>query len=126
MEQYGSPPPQPQSLEAAASEFRSRVEDAATRLNSAAEQFVAMSDSLLAAVEEARQAAYRAQAAQHAVEDLRDRMARDYGSVSDLVRDMQMRIGALATLAQPLPNEQPASSQPINSGYSSSQGETSW
>jgi len=128
MEPYNSPTAEPQSLEAAASEFRSRVEDAATRLNSAAEQFVAMSDSLLAAVEEARQAAYRAQAAQHAVEDLRDRMARDYGSVSDLVRDMQARIGALATLAQPLPNEQPpASPQPINSGYSSSSpGESSW
>jgi hypothetical protein len=40
---------------------------------------------------------------------------------------MQARIGALATLAQPLPNEQPpASPQPINSGYSSSPGESSW
>jgi hypothetical protein len=131
MEHFGSASQQPPGLEAAASEFRSRVEDAAQRLNGAAEQFIAMSEGLLASVEEARQAAYRAQAAQHAVEDLRDRMARDYGSVSDLVRDLQQRIGALATLAQPMPVEPPAPQplhqepQALNASHNSP-GESSW
>ena len=66
IEQFGSSAPQATNLESAASEFRSKVEDAASRLSGAAEQFVAMSEGLLSAVEEARQAAYRAQAAQNA------------------------------------------------------------
>ena len=103
MEHFGSPTPASNNLEAAASEFRTKVEDAATRLNSAAQQFVAMSDGLVAAVEEARQAAERAQQAQRSVEELKERMTTDYGAVSSLVRDLQQRIGALATLAQPFP-----------------------
>jgi len=131
MEQYGSQPAQSTSLEAAANEFRSKVEDAASRLSGAAEQFVAMSEGLLAAVEEARQAAERAQTAQRSVESLKEQMARDYGNVSDLVRDLQQRIGALATLAQPMPSSSPEPQplhqepQPINSGYNSP-GESSW
>ena len=131
MDQHETLAPQAPNLEAAASEFRTKVEDAANRLNGAAEQFVAMSEGLLAAVEEARQAAYRAQAAQHAVEEMRDRMSRDYGSVSDLVRDLQQRIAALATLGQPMPSQahepQPLRQepQPINAGYNSP-GESSW
>jgi chromosome segregation ATPase len=132
MEHFGSPTPQAPSLEAAASEFRSKVEDAANRLNGAAEQFVAMSEGLLLAVEEARQAAERAQTAQRSVEEMKDRMARDYGNVSDLVRDLQQRIGALATLAQPMPPSQQAEPQPlhqepqpINAGHSNP-GESSW
>jgi hypothetical protein len=116
------------SLEAAAVEFRSKVEDAANRLSGAAEQFVTMSESLLAAVEEARRSSERAQAAQRSVEELRDRMARDYGNVSDLVRDLQQRIGALAVLAAPLPHEaqtQQSSSEPSNAGYSNP-GESAW
>jgi chromosome segregation ATPase len=131
MEQYGSHSGQAHSLEAAASEFRSKVEDAASRLSGAAEQFVAMSEGLLAAVEEARQAAERAEAAQRSVEGLKEQMSRDYGNVSDLVRDLQQRIGALATLAQPLPatGSEPEplhpEPQPINSG-NNSPGESSW
>ncbi len=124
MEQFGSQTPPTHNLEAAANEFRSKVEDAANRLNGAAEQFVAMSEGLLSAVEEARQAADRAQQAQRSVEELKERMSRDYGSVSDLVRDLQQRIGALATLAQPMPGEPPAP-QPINAGYNNP-GESSW
>ena len=137
MEQFGSPAPTTnQNLEAAASEFRSKVEDAANRLNSAAEQFVSMSEGLLKAVEEARQAANRAEQAQRTVEELKQRMENDYGSVSNLVRDLQQRIGALATLAQPMPVSQPEASQPeheqpqnqeqpVNSGYGNP-GESSW
>ena len=131
MEHPESPTPPAPSLEAAASEFRSKVEDAANRLNGAAEQFVAMGEGLMSAVEEARDAANRAVAAQRTVEELKERMARDYGNVSDLVRDLQQRIGALATLAQPLAS-QPAETQPphqepqpINAGYSNP-GESSW
>ena len=132
MEQFGTPSSPNQNLQAAASEFRSKVEDAANRLSGAAEQFITMSDSLLAAVEEARQSADRAQQAQRSVEELKDRMASDYGNVSSLVRDLQQRIGALATLAQPLPSESQSSEpehheepQPINAGYGNP-GESSW
>ena len=131
MEQFGSPSMPNRSLEAAANEFRSKVEDAANRLSGAAEQFVTMSESLLAAVDEARHAADRAQAAQRSVEELKLNMARDYGNVSELVRDLQQRIGALATLAAPLPSEPPAPQplhqepQPINAGYANP-GESAW
>ena len=120
-------------LESAAREFRTKVEDAANRLSGAAEQFVTMSEGLLSAVEEARQASERAQAAQNAVEEMRDRLARDYGQVSDLVRDLQERIAALATLGQPLPSSTPSEPQQlhpqepqaVSSGYNSP-GESSW
>jgi uncharacterized coiled-coil DUF342 family protein len=133
MEHFGVSSSQTPNLEAAASEFRSKVEDAANRLSGAAEQFVAMSEGLLAAVEEARQAAERAQQAQRSVEEIKDRMSSDYGNVSSLVRDLQQRIGALATLAQPLPGESKSSEsegqssepQPINAGYGNP-GESSW
>jgi|SRR5688572_4255128 hypothetical protein len=93
------------SLESAATEFRTKVEDAATRLNGAAEQFVSMSEGFATAISEARKAADRAVAAQRSVEEMRDRLERDYGVVSTLVADLQDRISALATLARPLPAE---------------------
>jgi chromosome segregation ATPase len=98
------------SLEAAAGEFRTKVEDAASRLNAAAEQFVTMSDGLLAAAADARQAAEKAEQAQRSVAELEERMARDYGNVSELVRDLQQRIAALAVLGQALPT--PATAEP--------------
>jgi prefoldin subunit 5 len=118
-------------LDAAAGEFRRKVEEATGRLNDAAEQFVAISDGLMTAVEEARQAAARAAEAQRSIEEMKERMSRDYGNVSDLVRDLQQRISALATLAQPLPSveppqePQPPEHQPANAGYGSP-GESSW
>ena len=138
MDQYGSATPSAsRNLEEAASEFRRRVEDAAGRLNAAAEQFATMSDGLVAAVEEARQAAERAEQSRRAVEEMKEQMGRDYGNVSELVRDLQQRIGALATLAQPMPGATAAQSQhgesqqehheeqPANSGYHNP-GESSW
>ena len=123
------------SLEAAAGEFRTKVEDAASRLNAAAEQFVTMSDGLLAAVAEARQAAEKAEQARRSVAELEERMARDYGNVSDLVRDLQQRIAALAVLGQTLPaaGGTPAAGaepelpepQPLRS-WSGGPGESSW
>ena len=98
------------SLENAATEFRTKVEDAATRLNGAAEQFVSMSEGFATAIAEARKAADRAMAAQRQVEEMRDRLEHDYGVVSKLVADLQDRIAALATLARPMPAaEAPAS-----------------
>ena len=47
------------SLESAATDFRTKVEDAATRLNGAAEQFVSMSEGFATAIAEARKAADR-------------------------------------------------------------------
>jgi hypothetical protein len=101
-----------QGLEAAAADFRRSVQDAAGRLGTAAEQFITMSEGLAAALDEARAAAERAQAAQQAAESaqqaaeaVQQRMQRDYGAVSDLVRELQVRISALATLAQPLSGE---------------------
>jgi SMC interacting uncharacterized protein involved in chromosome segregation len=117
--QSGQEGQQQQGLQAAASEFRRNVQEATERLNSAAEQFIAVSDGLVSAINEARQAAERAQEAQRAVEAMQQQMARDYGSVSDLVHDLQERIGALATLARPLgtpetqmPEQGQAESQP--------------
>ena len=99
---YGTATETPsQGLESAAADFRSSVQDAASRMSSAAEQFITMSDGLNKALEEARAAADRAQAAQFAAEQMQQRLQRDYGAVSDLVRDLQIRIAALATLAQP-------------------------
>ena len=92
---------QSQGLESAAADFRTSVQDAASRMSSAAEQFITMSDGLNKALEEARAAADRAQAAQAAAEEMQQRLQHDYGAVSDLVRDLQIRIAALATLAQP-------------------------
>jgi hypothetical protein len=91
------------NLESAATEFRTKVEDAATRLNGAAEQFVSMSEGFATAIADARKAADRAIAAQRQVEEMRDRLEHDYGVVSKLVADLQDRIAALATLARPLP-----------------------
>jgi len=130
MEHFVSPTPLNRSVEAAASEFRTKVEDAASRLNVAAEQFVVMSDGLLAAVEEARQAAEHAEQAQRSVEEMRERMARDYGNVSDLVRDLQERIAALAILGQPMPSAEEGEPeerepQPLRAGYGSP-GESAW
>ena len=107
---------QSQSLEAAASDFRSSVQDAASRMSSAAEQFITMSEGLNKALEEARAAADRAQAAQRAAEEMQQRLQRDYGAVSDLVRDLQIRIAALATLAQPWGTGQQSGSME-NSAY---------
>ena len=95
------------SLESAATEFRTKVEDAATRLNGAAEQFVSMSEGFATAISEARKAADRAMAAQRSVEEMRDRLEQEYGVVSKLVADLQDRISALATLARPLPAAEP-------------------
>ena len=100
------------SLESAATEFRTKVEDAATRLNGAAEQFVSMSEGFATAISEARKAADRAIAAQRSVEEMRDRLEHDYGVVSALVADLQDRISALATLAGPLPAAQPLAPEP--------------
>ena len=91
-----------QGLEMAASEFRRNVQDASQRLSTAAEQFINMSEGLAEAVTNARRAAEQAQAAQAAVESIQAQMQGDYGAVSDLVRELQQRIGALAILAQPL------------------------
>ena len=95
------------SLENAATEFRTKVEDAATRLNGAAEQFVSMSEGFATAIADARRAADRAVAAQRQVEEMRDRLEHDYGVVSKLVADLQDRISALASLARPLPAAEP-------------------
>ena len=95
------------SLENAATAFRTKVEDAATRLNGAAEQFVSMSEGFATAIADARRAADRAVAAQRQVEETRDRLEHDYGVVSKLVADLQDRISALATLARPLPAAEP-------------------
>ncbi len=95
------------SLENAATEFRTKVEDAATRLNGAAEQFVSMSEGFATAIADARRAADRAVAAQRQVEEMRERLEHDYGVVSKLVADLQDRISALATLARPLPAAEP-------------------
>lgn len=100
------------SLESAATEFRTKVEDAATRLNGAAEQFVSMSEGFATAISEARKAADRAVAAQRSVEEMRDRLEHDYGVVSKLVADLQDRISALATLARPLPVAEPEAESP--------------
>jgi chromosome segregation ATPase len=118
-EQEGQPQ---QGLQAAASEFRRNVQEATERLNSAAEQFMAVSDGLVSAINEARQAAERAQEAQRAVEAMQQQMARDYGSVSDLVRDLQERIGALATLARPLGTPETPSMPEQGQGESQPQG----
>jgi hypothetical protein len=101
-----TPPSSASSLENAASEFRTKVEDAATRLNGAAEQFVSMSEGFATAIDEARKAADRAVASQRAVEEIKDQLEHDYGVVSKLVADLQDRIAALATLARPLAIEQ--------------------
>jgi len=101
------------SLESAATEFRSKVEDAATRLNGAAEQFVSMSEGFATAISEARKAADRAIAAQRSVEEMRDRLEHDYGVVSALVADLQDRISALATLARPLPAAETSAPAPV-------------
>ncbi|HEX5141121.1 MAG TPA: hypothetical protein VFX19_09270 [Dehalococcoidia bacterium] len=100
------------SLENAASEFRTKVEDAATRLNGAAAQFVSMSEGFATAIDEARKAADRAVASQKAVEEIKDQLAHDYGVVSKLVADLQDRIAALATLARPLAVEPEARTEP--------------
>ena len=129
---FVSPTPSTPGLEAAATEFRAKVEDAAGRLNAAAEQFVAMTDGLLAAVEEARQAAERAEQAQRSVEALKERLARDYGDVSELVRTLQERIAALAILGQPMPavhssdvEPELPEPQPLHAG-TANPGESAW
>lgn len=125
---YGSSTETQEGLESAAADFRRTVQDAASRMSSAAEQFIAMSEGLAAALEDARAAADRAQAAQRSAEEMQQRLQRDYGAVSDLVRNLQEKIAALATLAQPLNAEQPMEMpEPVGAyaGYGSQESEPS-
>jgi hypothetical protein len=112
--QYGNETSVGLRLHEAAAEFRRRVEDAASSMNATAEQFVKISADLLSAVEEARQAAElarearmaaaRAEEARRSVEQMKAQLAQEYGNVTELVHDLQQRLGALAILALPLPS----------------------
>ena len=108
-----------QGLEASAAEFKRSVEEAASRLSSAAEHFVSMTDGLVSSINEAREAAEKAQAAQNSAQELQQRMERDYGAVSGLVRDLQERISALAVLARPLSVEPQGSEASMGGGAES-------
>ncbi len=99
-----------QGMGVAAADFRRNVQEASERLSNAGSQLVSMSQELAAAIAEAKVAAQQAQAAQAAAEATQAQMQRDYGAVSDLVRELQDRIGALAILARPL--AQPAVAAP--------------
>jgi chromosome segregation ATPase len=111
-----------QGLEASAAEFKRSVEEAASRLSNAAEQFISMTDGLLSSINDAKQAAEQAQAAQRHAEELQQRMDRDYGSVSSLVRDLQERISALAVLGRPLPGAMQAGETQSQAGESQGEG----
>lgn len=89
------------SLDEAASEFRRRVERASQRLAGAAQHFVTMSETLALTLEEAGQAADKAQAAQSNVELLQAQLTQDYNAVSQMVRDLQARIDAVSVVAPP-------------------------
>ena len=91
-----------QRLEAAAADFRRNIQEASDKLGNAGAQLVAVSQELATAIAEAKQAAEQAREAQRKTEETQQQMQRDYGVVSDLVRDLQERIGALATLARPM------------------------
>src|SRR6266545_4378543 len=101
---YGSAPQTEaaQRLGAAAADFRRNIEEASERLGNAGAQLVSVSQQLATAITEARQAAEQAKEAQRQAEQTQQQMQRDYGAVSGLVRDLQDRISALATLARPL------------------------
>jgi DNA repair ATPase RecN len=101
---YGSAPQTEaaQRLAAAAADFRRNIQEASDKLSSAGAQLVSVSQELATAIAEAKQAAEQAKEAQRKAEETQQQMQRDYGAISDLVRDLQERIGALATLARPL------------------------
>jgi chromosome segregation ATPase len=97
---YGSSAP---DMGAAAAEFRRNVQEASERLSNAGQQLVSLSEGLAKAIGEAKAAAERAEQAHAKTEALQASLQHDYGTVTDLVRDLQERIGALAILARPLP-----------------------
>ncbi len=94
------------TLQAAASTFSQNIQEATTKLAAAAEQFGTMSEGLLAAVEDARSASDRAQAAQRATEETQERL-------TGIMRQLQERLGALASLANAF--DMPAESAPSSS-----------
>jgi ABC-type transporter Mla subunit MlaD len=106
-----------------ASEFSKNIEEASGKLIAAAGQFSAVSDGFNTAVAEVKAAAARAEEAREAAEAIQTKMDRDYGNFSELMRDLQERIGALAVLAKPLaaatqpaptaPNEGPAPAKTV-------------
>jgi hypothetical protein len=91
-------------LSASAAEFSRNVQEATGKLVAATEQFSSFSSGLTSVVDEARSAADRAEEAQRAAEALQAKMVQDYGQLSDLIRDLQERIAALAVLARPMPS----------------------
>ena len=131
-------------FQAVAGEFRRNVEEAAGKLGGAAQQFVAMTASFLAAGDrleealeahrrvetESRQAAESAQAAaaearaaaeqsetaQKAAAEMLAKMDMQYGELTALVSDLQERIAALAVLARPLPREASEATEPVEAG----------
>jgi len=94
-----------QSLKAAAAEFSSNVQEATTRLSTAAEQFASISERLATAADQVQSASDRAEAAQRAAEAVQSRIERDHADLTSLMRDLQERIAALAVLARPMPGD---------------------
>ncbi len=140
MEQLTDQPPEDtswQALPELAADFSRSVEEASSRLVSAAEQLTSMTTKFLetgsrldqavdshheieaasrrsaeaaaAAAAEASAAVERARAAQDAAEGFQQRVENDYGEMAALVRDIQERIAALSVLSRPLPTDQPPS-----------------
>jgi hypothetical protein len=99
-------------LETAAAEFSRNVQEATGKLVAATEQFSSFSSGLTNAVDEARSAAGRAEEAQRAAEAVQAKMAQDYIQLSDLIRELQERIAALAVLARPMPSAAVESEMP--------------
>jgi hypothetical protein len=107
-----------QGLASAAAAFSRSVQDATERFGAAGAQLVAMSQELSSAIAEAKAAAARAEEAQQGADAARARaeaaqadMQRDHGIVSNLVKELQDRIAALAVLARPIAME-PAAAEP--------------
>lgn len=97
------------SLSTAAADFSRNVQEATSKLVSAAESFATMSTGLNEAIDEVRSASAKAQEAQKAAEEAKSaaeavqaKIDRDYGNLRSLMGDLQERIGALAVLARPL------------------------
>ncbi len=129
------PPEEGGGFQAVAGEFGRNVEEAAGKLGGAAQQFVAMTASFLAAGDrleqalaahrrmeteshqaaesaqsaatEARSAAERSEESRRAAEDTLAKIASQYGEMSSLVADLQERIAALAVLARPIRTDPP-------------------
>jgi hypothetical protein len=104
------------TLGSAAAEFSRNVQEATSKLVSAAESFGAMSAGLDNAITEVKSASAKAETALKGAEDakaaaeqaktaaeaVQANIARDYGNLKSLMSDLQERIGALAVLARPL------------------------